>query len=222
MMKQVCGAFLLVLLGLSGLAQESAAPRVAIPLIANGSHHRPISITVKSLAITDQKIPVTGASLLRGADLPLELGVLIDTSTSQRDAYTDDTMKATQQFADKTIRRLEDRVFFLQFATTPQATGWLKKEQLQSIPIKVRIGGGTALYDALALACKKRMGPRDWREPTRRVLVLISDGMDDRSQITRDEAVAEVLKAGVMVFTINTEDTGMGLNSGEKVMKNFC
>jgi len=61
-MKQACRAFLLVLLGLFGVAQESPAPRVAIPLIATGSHHRPISVTVESLVITDQKTPVIGAS----------------------------------------------------------------------------------------------------------------------------------------------------------------
>jgi hypothetical protein len=69
-MKQVCKAFLFVFLGLSGFAQESAAPRVAIPLIASDSHHQPTTVTVESLVIRDQKMPVTGASLLRGADLP--------------------------------------------------------------------------------------------------------------------------------------------------------
>jgi len=64
-MKQVCKAFLLVLLGLSGVAQESTAPSVAIPIIARGSHHRPISVTVESLVITDQKTPISGASLLQ-------------------------------------------------------------------------------------------------------------------------------------------------------------
>jgi hypothetical protein len=58
MMKQVCKAFLLVLLGLSGVAQESTAPSVTIPIIARGSHHRPISVTVESLVITDQKTPI--------------------------------------------------------------------------------------------------------------------------------------------------------------------
>ena len=101
----------------------------------------------------------------------MELGVLIDTSNSQRSAHFDDYLKATKQFADETILGPEDRVFFLQFATTPEATGWLTKEQLPGTNINVRIGGGTALYDALGMACKQRMGPRDWHKPARRVLV---------------------------------------------------
>ena len=221
MMKQICTAFLLAFVGLSGVAQESAAPRVAIPLIASGSHHRPISVTAESLAITDQKTTVTGASLVRGADLPLELGVLIDASSSQRSADLDDILKAAKQFVDEVIRGPEDRVFFLKFEATPHATEWLKREQLQGATIKVGIGGGTALYDALAMACKQRMGPRDWQKPTRRILVLISDGEDNLSHITRDEAASEALRAGAVIFTMDTELSGMSLK-GEKVMENFA
>jgi hypothetical protein len=69
MMKQICTAFLLGFVGLSGVAQESSAPSVAIPLIASDSHHRPTSVTVESLVITDQKTPITGASLVRGGPI---------------------------------------------------------------------------------------------------------------------------------------------------------
>jgi hypothetical protein len=88
----------------------------------------------------------------------------------------------------ESIRGPEDRVFFLTFDVTPHASEWLKKEQLQSTTVKVKIGGGTALYDAVAMACKQRMGPRDWRKPARRIMVLISDGEDILSHITREKA----------------------------------
>jgi VWFA-related protein len=217
-MKQVYKVILLVFLGLSGVAQESAPLKVALPLIANGSHHRPISVTVESLVITDQKIPITGASLLRGAGLPLELGVLIDTSNSQREGLLGDILKAMNQFVAETIRGPEDRVFFLKFDNTPQATGWLQKEQLQTFTFPIRVGGATALYDSLAMACRERMGPRDWQKPTRRVLVLISDGDDNISHITNDEAALEALRSGAVIFTINTTSYN-GTYRGEKIME---
>ena len=220
-MKQVGKVFLLVLLGLSGVAQEPPVPRVAIPLIVKGSHHRPINLAVESLVISDQKTPVAGANLLRGADLPLELGVLIDASNSQRSADLDDILKATKQFVDAAISGPEDRVFFLKFEATPQATGWLKREQLQGTTLKVGIRGGTALYDALAMASKERMGPRDWHKPTRRVLVLVSDGEDNLSHITRDEAASEALRAGAVIFTVDTELSGMAYR-GVKIMQNLA
>ena len=49
----------------------------------------------------------------------------------------------------------------------------VNEEQSRTTGLKVRIGGATALYDALAMACKERMGSRDWQKPTRRILVLI-------------------------------------------------
>jgi hypothetical protein len=61
MMKQICTPLWLACVSLSGVAQESAAPRVAIPLIVSDSHHRPTSVTVESLVIMDQKTLVTGA-----------------------------------------------------------------------------------------------------------------------------------------------------------------
>ncbi|PYV75847.1 MAG: hypothetical protein DMG97_05500 [Acidobacteria bacterium] len=221
MMKQICTAFLLGFVGFSGVAQESSAPSVAIPLIASDSHHRPTSVTVESLVITDQKTPITGASLVRGADLPVELGVLIDASRSQRSADLNDILEAAKQFVGESIRGSDDRVFILQFAATPQATDWLNKEQLQSAPVTIRIGGGTALYDALAMACKERMGPRDWRKPARRIMVLISDGEDNQSHITRDEAASEALRVGAVIFTIDTDLSGMSYR-GVKIMQTLA
>jgi len=146
------------------------------------------------------------------------LGVLIDTSNSQREGFLGDILKAMNQFLAETIRGPEDRVFFLTFESTPQATGWLKKEQLQTFAVPIRIGGGTALYDALAMASKERMGTRDWQKPTRRVLILITDGEDNLSYATRDEAVSEALRAGAVIFTINTTSYN-GTYKGEKIME---
>jgi len=145
MMKQICTAFLLTFVSLLGVAQESPAPSVAIPLIASDSHHRPTKVTVDSLVITYQKTRVTAARLVRGADLPLELGVLIDASSSQRSADFDDILKSVKLFVSDVIHGEDDRVFILQFAVTPRATGWLTREQLQSANVTVRSGGGTAL-----------------------------------------------------------------------------
>jgi len=221
-MKWVCRALLIAFLGLSGSTQELAERRVAVPLIVTDSHYTPVSVTVESLVITDENMPVTGARLLRGSDLPVELGVLIDTSASERDRQADEIVKAVRQFVDAIIRGPEDRVFFVQFWAVSQLGEWLTKNQLQSYTMdKAHLGGGTALYDALFVACQKRMGQRDWRKPTRRVLLLISDGEDNLSHVKPEEAVSEALKAGVVIFTINNG----GWNSqmkGKKTMDHWA
>jgi VWFA-related protein len=216
-MARFCKGCLLVFFAFYAVGQVSA-PRVAIPLIAFGSHHQPTSISVQSLVITDQKLPVTGASLLTGTDLPLELGVLIDTSNSRRSSNLGDTLKAINQLVNETIRGPEDRVFLLTFEATPHITEWLNKDQLQKTTVQVGVGGGTALYDSLAIACQQRLGPRDWTKPTRRVLVLVSDGDDNQSHRTRGDAVSEALKSGAAIFTVDTSQTGV-VSKGDKIME---
>jgi Ca-activated chloride channel homolog len=72
------------------------------------------------------------------------------------------------------------------------------------------------------MACKQRMGPRDWKKPTRRILILISDGEDNASHITREAAVLEALKSGVVIFTINTSNSGTMRKRGEYAMEKLA
>lgn len=216
--KQAGRALLLLFLGLSATAQDSDIARVIIPLTASGSHNRPTTVSVESLVITDQRTKVSGASLLPGTDYPVELGVLIDTSDSQRSAHVDDIVKAMVQFLPEAIRGPEDRAFLMSFDATAHGTEWLTREQLQKTSFHMRIGGATALYDAVVTACKQRMGTRDWRKPTRRALVLVGDGDDNMSHMTRDEALAEALRSGAMIFTVDTEVSDVS-TKGEKTME---
>jgi Ca-activated chloride channel family protein len=215
-MAQLWKACLVVFFALPAVGQDSNL-RVTVPLIAFGPHHQPTSVSVQSLMITDQKVPVTGAGLLTGTDLPLELGVLIDTSNSRRSSNLGDTLKAINQLVSETIRG-KDRVFLLTFDVTPHMTEWLNKDELQKTTVQVGAGGGTALYDSLAIACQQRLGPRDWTKPTRRALVLVSDGDDNQSRRTRGDAVSEALKSGAVIFTVDTSLTGV-VSKGDKNME---
>ena len=220
-MARLCKACLLVFFAFPAISQDSNL-RVAVPLLAFGSHHQPTSISVESLVITDQKVPVTGADLLPGANLPLELGVMIDTSPSQRGANLDEVLKTINRFVAETIRSPEDKVFFLTFSEGQHMTEWLRKDQLQSRPpVKLGLMDGTAFYDALAAACQQRMGPRNWAKPTRRVLVVVSDGIDNRSQLTGGQAVSEALKAGAVIFTIDPVVIGV-VSKGDKMMTSIA
>jgi Ca-activated chloride channel family protein len=212
-----------LLAGSVGSAQNEPARKVLIPLIVKDAHHQLIGgLTQALLVFTDQKVPVVDVSLLRSSDLPLELGVIIDTSRSeQQEVDLKDIVGAAKNFVNDAIRTPQDRVFFLAFNTVPQITGWLKKEQLAGLSLNLTAGGGTALYDAVAMACQDRMGTRDLNTPTRRVLVVISDGQDNQSHITRDEATTQALKSGVVIFTLGTQFSGPS-DRGEHVLKNWA
>ncbi len=209
-----------LLLGTLASAENGASPKVLIPLIVTDSHQRLVSgLTPASLLISEQKTLVTEVSLLHGADLPLELGLVIDTSSSaQNDGNFKEILGGAKDFVNDIVRGPEDRIFFLTFATKTEATGWLKKEQLGGVSLNVKMGGGTALYDSVAIACRERMGARDWNKPTRRVLIVISDGDDNLSHITRDDAASEALKSGVVMFTLSTRMSGNRVR-GERILE---
>jgi len=179
-MRYLCHAVLLLFFGTFAVAQEPT-PRATISLIVHGSHDMPASITTESLVIKDGKSLVSGASLLRGADLPLELGILIDNSNSQRGAHLDDIIKEAKQLADSLIRGPDDRAFFLTFDVESHATNWLNKEDLKGVTFKLGIGGGTALYDAINVACTQRMGPRDRQSRLAASLSLSAMGRTTRA-----------------------------------------
>ncbi len=209
-----------LLLGTLASAENGASPKVLILLIVTDSHQRLVSgLTPASLLISEQKTLVTEVSLLHGADLPLELGLVIDTSSSaQNDGNFKEILGGAKDFVNDIVRGPEDRIFFLTFATKTEATGWLKKEQLGGVSLNVKMGGGTALYDSVAIACRERMGARDWNKPTRRVLIVISDGDDNLSHITRDDAASEALKSGVVMFTLSTRMSGNRVR-GERILE---
>src|SRR6266576_6529547 len=174
-MKPVGAAVLALFLGSIAWAQDSSAPKILIPLLVQDSHQQPVrSLTAASLTFSENKTPVAQVSLLNAADLPLELGLVVDSSNSERDADLNDILEAAKKFVIEAVRGPQDQAFFLTFDAASESTKWLKREQLTDLTVKVRVGGATALYDAVTIACQKRMGPRDWNQPTRRVLIAAS------------------------------------------------
>ncbi len=207
-MRRLGTILLPLLLGASGWAQNAPAPKVLIPLLVRDSHNRPVSgLTAKSLVISDHKTPVDDFSLLRAAELPLDLGVVIDTSASQRYTTLPEALKGAKEFVNNVIGAENDRVFFLTFSDKPEATSWLKKEDLAGVSINVTFGRGTALYDSIAFACKQRLGLPDRQGPSRRVMILISDGEDNASNRPLAGAESEALKCSVVIFTISTQES---------------
>jgi VWFA-related protein len=209
-MKRLGTILLLLLLVPLGWAQSGAVPKVLIPIIAKDSHNRlAVGFTAESFVIRERKTQVADFSLLHATDLPLKLGILIDTSRSQSSTSLPEALTAAREFVNNTIRAGDDRVFFLTFSDKSAASGWLKKEDLAGASIQVAVKGATALYDSIAIACRERMGQPDWQMPSRRVLVLISDGKDDASKMTLPQAESEALKSGTVIFTVSTQEAPM-------------
>jgi VWFA-related protein len=202
-------------------ARGQSPPQVLLPLVVAAHHGDLVSdLTAESLTLSDNKAVVSGLRVLRGADLPLRLGILLDTSNSQRnnDLYQA-AVKGVKDFVSDALRGDQDRVFFELFSTTVEATPLLTKAQVSGVSLPLQVGGATVLYDAIALACTdSRIGKSDWQSPVRRVLVIFSDGDDNQSHITRAKAESLPVSSGVVVFAISTNSSGRQ-SKGDSVLE---
>ena len=85
----------------------------------------------------------------------------------------------------------------------------------------LRPGGGTALYDALFYACRDKLSQDQPKHKFRRAVVIVSDGDDNQSHYTRDQALEMAQKADVVVYSISTNIT-RSETDGDKVLKYFA
>ena len=168
-------------------------------------------------------------------NLPLTVGLLVDTSMSERDNM-DRERSASRSFLDQMITRPADRAFVIHFDrevellqdltsdhaklekavglidTQPAVENTQSSDQGSGQP-RARRGAGTLLYDAIFLACdeiaKKQKG--------RKAIVVLTDGEDRGSQETLNSAIESAQKAETVVYTIyigGHEDHDYGNNPG--------
>ncbi|HEX4426050.1 MAG TPA: VWA domain-containing protein, partial [Terriglobales bacterium] len=140
--------------------------------------------------IDDNRPAVEIRSFVRQTDLPLQVGLLVDASNSVRDRFKFEQESAIE-FLNQTIRPRYDQAFVIGFDVTPEVTQEFT-DNTEKLSIGVRAlqpGGGTAMYDALYFACRDRLMKAEHTGPIRRAIILLSDGDDNQSHVTREEAI---------------------------------
>jgi Ca-activated chloride channel family protein len=171
--------------------------------------------------IDDQK-PAELRSFRSETDLPLQVGLLVDASNSVRDRFKFE-QEAAIEFLNSIIRPRYDEAFVVGFDATPELTQDFtdNTESLSSGVRMLRAGGGTAMYDALYYACRDKLLKREQKGPVRRAIILLSDGEDNLSHVTREEAIEMAERADVIVYTISTNISGTK-GKGDKVLERIA
>jgi Ca-activated chloride channel homolog len=154
-------------------------------------------------------------------NLPLRLAILIDTSNSIRERFRFE-QEAAVEFINS-LMRPEDKAVVVSFDTAAELVADLTSdtEQLGKAIRNLRPGGGTALYDAVFFSCRDKLMQDQPRHKFRRAMVVISDGDDNQSRYTRDQALEMAQKADVVVYTIST-NISRAPTDGDKVMRYFA
>lgn len=173
--------------------------------------------------LDDGKPPTAVRSFRSETNLPLRVGLLVDASNSIRDRFKFE-QEAAIEFLNQIIRPKYDAAFVMGFDTTPEVTQDFtdNTEALSKGVRMLRPGGGTAMYDAIYAACRDQIMAKDTGSmATRRAIILLSDGEDNQSRVSREEAVEMAQKAEVIIYTISTNTSGQKLK-GDKVLEHFA
>jgi Ca-activated chloride channel homolog len=172
--------------------------------------------------VDDSKPAVEIRSFRAEANLPLQVGLLIDASNSVRDRFKFEQESAIE-FLNQTVRRGYDQAMVVGFDATPEVTQDFTDdtEKLGHGVRELRPGGGTALYDALYYACRDKLLKKAQAGPTRRAIILLSDGEDNLSHVTREEAIEMAQRAEAIVYAISTNVSG-SKGTGDKVLERIA
>jgi VWFA-related protein len=172
--------------------------------------------------LDDNRPPAEIRSFHRETELPLEVGLLVDASNSVRDRFRFEQDSAVE-FLNQTVRPRYDRAFVVGFDVTPEVTqDFTDNTELLATGVRsLRPGGGTAMYDALYFACRDKLLKTQPGGLVRRAIILLSDGDDNQSHVTREEAIDMADRADVIIYTISTNVTGSP-DAGDKILQRIA
>jgi VWFA-related protein len=197
-----------------------------VPLIftvTDGRGHYIPNLQQSDFALLDnQRAPERVNRFRQQINLPLRVGLLIDTSTSIHSRFQFEQQSATE-FLLEVLKAKGDRAFVMGFDVTPDVTqDWTNNlDALETGVNKLKSGGGTALFDAVYTACRDKLLTSRGPEPVRKALIVISDGDDNQSRVYENEAIKECQRADTIIYSISTNWTP-SRGSGDKVMQDLA
>lgn len=168
----------------------------------------------------------------RETDLPLTIGLLVDVSKSQENLIEIEKHAAYRFFSE--VLRKKDLAFLISFGAEAEllqdltGSARLLREGLDGLRLSASVGGlhpspvptykprGTILYDAVFLASEDRLRG----EVGRKVIVVITDGVDVGSRVSRARAVEVAQKCDAIIYGIYYADPRyQGFGSGHGDLK---
>ena len=167
----------------------------------------------------------------RESDLPLTIGLMIDTSMSQQ-RVLESERSASFRFLDQVLRESKDKLFLMQFDFTVQLRQplTLSRRELEEVlpyvdtptrrELSMQVGGGTLLFDAIVQASNTVLK----NQSNRKAMVVLSDGGDNGSNASLMDAIEAAQRADTLVYCIYFTDSsffgsGGGRGNLEKLSK---
>jgi Ca-activated chloride channel family protein len=197
---------------------------VNVPLTALNKRGQPvIDLNKEDFQVFEDGVEQTITHFDRETSTPLRIGLILDTSNTARRQLSYEK-EAGSEFVFQVLRNggTKNQVFLQTFDVSSSIIQDftndpdLVNEKIQDL----KSGGGKALYDAIYFACREKMLKTGTPEEMRRILVVLSDGLDVQSQHTLDQAVSEARIAETMIYTVGTAAYGF-TNPGDKILEDL-
>jgi VWFA-related protein len=171
--------------------------------------------------LDDGRPPQSVIRFQQQTNLPLRVGIMLDTSSSIRQRFQFEQQAATDFLLQ--VMHPSDRAFVEGFdVQTDVAQDFTNRVDLLNTGInKLRPGGGTALFDSLYKTCRDQMLTLQQNIDVRKAIVLVSDGDDDYSRAEESDAIKMCQRAETIVYTIST-NTGPSKDKGDDVLQQIA
>ena len=186
------------------------------------------NLTQEDFAIDEDGRPQSIRYFARESDLELTLGLLVDTSGSQRRVISEER-SASYRFLDQVLREDKDIAFVIRFDHDVELVVDLtsSRKRLESGIYNLQAAsfgnrgqgrpgggggpgrsgrGGTALYDSVLLASEDLMA----KQHGRKAVIVMSDGEDRGSKVSLNTAIDAAQKADTLVYCILFTDNEGG------------
>ena len=208
--------------------KDSAAPTadanlVTLPVTVRDKHGAILKdLTANDFTLLENGRPQPIEYFSLESNLPLTLGLLLDTSSGQREAL-DQERNASRSFFDQMLTQEKDKAFLLHFDHEVELLQDLthSREKLQSALEELKTADEdsgrsnrsntgdsrsdsekrpprTQLYDALYLTSNEVLKKQPWRK----AVIVLSDGVDRGSKTTLESAIEAAQRANVVVYAI--------------------
>ena len=158
----------------------------------------------------------------RETDLPLTIGLMVDTSMSQQKVLIAQR-GACRRFLDQVLRNDKDQVFIMQFDMSVKTAQILTSsrqkldEALAYVDTPTRqqlmrqVGGGTLLYDAMSMGANDVMS----KVTGRKALIVLSDGVDTGSHLAIANSIEAAQRNDTIIYSIYfTDPNAYGIFGG--------
>ena len=185
---------------------QRTVPEVRVRFTVADEQGRSVhDLSVEDIRVLDNQAPVTHLDdFSHDENLPLRLGIVLDTSDSVKRVLPDEKAAALK-FLNRIMRPQSDRAFVMAFGGDIHMWQTSTSDRAQLIDAVDRVrqpGWGTRFYDALYSACDEYLAHPGDNDPVHRAIVVLSDGEDTTSFHDLRSVIAIALRSEVQVYTL--------------------